>query len=195
MPFDVRQDRPYDAYAELDFDVPVGTTGDGWDRYMVRMEEMRQANRMIRQCVEGMPEGDFTAKVPKMIRPAEGEVYASVESARGETGVHLVSDGSANPYRYRYRGPSLYRVPGARGDPAGPPDRGCGDDHRQSRHHARGGRPVSETLIVIVPRPRCTRAHAGQRRRPHLHAAQGPRPSAHPARTHDTWAGTGSLRR
>ncbi len=56
---------------------PWARQGDGWDRYMVRMEEMRQANRMIRQCVEGMPEGDFTAKVPKMIRPAEGEVYAS----------------------------------------------------------------------------------------------------------------------
>jgi NADH-quinone oxidoreductase subunit D len=108
IPFDVRKDRPYDAYDELEFDVPVGTTGDGWDRYMVRMEEMRQANRMIRQCAEGMPDGDFTAKVPKMIRPDEGEVYASVESARGETGVHLVSDGSGNPYRFHYRGPSLY---------------------------------------------------------------------------------------
>ncbi len=106
--FDVRRDRPYDAYPDLDFDVPVGSTGDAWDRYMVRMEEMRQSVRMVRQCIEGMPEGDFTAKVPKVIRPAEGEVYASVESSRGETGVHLVSDGSPEPYRYHYRGPSLF---------------------------------------------------------------------------------------
>ena len=106
--WDVRRDRPYDAYPDLEFDVPVGSNGDAWDRYMVRMEEMRQANRMIKQCIEGMPEGDFAAKVPKVIRPAEGEAYASVESSRGETGVHLVSDGSATPYRYHYRGPSLY---------------------------------------------------------------------------------------
>lgn len=108
VPFDVRRDRPYDAYPELDFDVPIGETGDAWDRYMVRMEEMRQANRMIKQLVEGMPEGDYTAKVPKVLRPAEGEVYASVESARGETGVHLVSNGTTEPYRFHYRGPSLY---------------------------------------------------------------------------------------
>jgi len=106
--WDVRRERPYDAYPQLDFDVPVGTTGDAWDRYMVRMEEMRQANRMVRQCVDGMPEGDFTAKVPKVIRPPEGEVYASVESSRGETGVHVVSDGSDTPYRYHYRAPSLF---------------------------------------------------------------------------------------
>jgi len=106
--WDVRRERPYDAYGELDFDVPVGTTGDAWDRYMVRMEEMRQALRMVRQCVGGMPEGDFTAKVPKVLRPPEGEVYASVESSRGETGVHLLSDGSDTPYRYHYRAPSLF---------------------------------------------------------------------------------------
>jgi len=106
--WDVRRERPYDAYPQLDFDVPVGTTGDAWDRYMVRMEEMRQANRMVRQCVDGMPEGDFTAKVPKVVRPPEGEVYASVESSRGETGVHVVSDGSDTPYRYHYRAPSLF---------------------------------------------------------------------------------------
>jgi NADH-quinone oxidoreductase subunit D len=107
-PFDIRKDRPYDAYPELDFMVPVGNTGDSWDRYMVRMEEMRQANRMIRQCVEGMPEGDFTAKVPKVIRPDEGEVYACVESSRGETGVHVVCDGSDTPYRFHYRAPSFF---------------------------------------------------------------------------------------
>ena len=110
LAWDVRRERPYDAYPDLDFDIPVGELGDAWDRYMVRMEEMRQSNRMIRQCIEGMPEGDFTAKVPKVIRPPEGEIYTSVESSRGETGVHVVSDGSDKPYRYHYRGPSLFAV-------------------------------------------------------------------------------------
>lgn len=108
--FDVRRDRPYDAYDELEFDVPIGTRGDAWDRYMVRMEEMRQANRMVRQAILGMPEGEFTAKVPKVLRPPAGEVYASVESSRGETAVHLVTDGGTSPARFHYRGPSLYAV-------------------------------------------------------------------------------------
>jgi NADH-quinone oxidoreductase subunit D len=106
--FDVRRDRPYDAYSDLEFDVPVGTVGDAWDRYLVRMEEMRQAVRMIRQLVGGMPEGDHTAKVPKVLRVPAGEVYASVESSRGEAGVHVISDGGTSPYRYHYRGPSLF---------------------------------------------------------------------------------------
>ncbi|PKQ30150.1 MAG: NADH-quinone oxidoreductase subunit NuoD [Actinobacteria bacterium HGW-Actinobacteria-10] len=110
LAYDIRRERPYDAYPELDFQIPIGNTGDAWDRYMVRMEEMRQANRMIRQCIEGMPEGDHTAKVPKMLRPPAGEVYVAVESARGETGVHLVSDGGTSPYRYHYRAPSFFAV-------------------------------------------------------------------------------------
>jgi len=106
--FDVRRDRPYDAYPALEFDIPVGTVGDAWDRYMVRMEEMRQSVRMVRQLVAGMPEGEHMAKVPKVLRPPAGEVYASVESSRGETGVHLFTDGGATPYRYRYRGASFF---------------------------------------------------------------------------------------
>jgi NADH-quinone oxidoreductase subunit D len=108
--FDVRKKRPYDAYPELDFEVPLGQTGDAWDRYMVRMGEMRQAARMIRQCIDGLPEGEFTAKVPKVLRPPAGEVYASVESSRGETGIHLVTDGGDTPYRMHYRAPSFYAL-------------------------------------------------------------------------------------
>jgi NADH-quinone oxidoreductase subunit D len=74
------------------------------------MEEMRQSARMIRQCLDGMPEGDFTAKVPKVLRPPAGEAYAAVESPRGEWGVHLISDGSEHPYRLRYRPPALYAL-------------------------------------------------------------------------------------
>lgn len=108
--FDVRKKRPYDAYPELQFDVPLGSDGDAWDRYVVRMGEMRQAARMIRQCIEGMPEGEHTAKVPKVLRPPAGEVYASVESSRGETGVHMITDGSEMPYRMHYRAPSLFAL-------------------------------------------------------------------------------------
>jgi len=108
--FDVRRDMPYAAYPELDFDVPVATGGDCWDRYVVRIEEMRQAARMIRQLVDGMPEGDFTAKVPKVLRPPAGEMYAAVESPRGELGIHIVSDGSATPYRMRVRSPAYYNL-------------------------------------------------------------------------------------
>ena len=108
--FDVRKKRPYDAYPELDFSVPLGNNGDAWDRYMVRMEEMRQAARMIRQCIDGLPEGEHTAKVPKVLRPPAGEVYAAVESSRGETGIHMVTDGGDMPYRMHYRGPSLFAL-------------------------------------------------------------------------------------
>jgi NADH-quinone oxidoreductase subunit D len=108
--FDIRKKRPYDAYPELDFEVPLGQTGDAWDRYMVRMGEMRQAARMIRQCIDGLPEGEFTAHVPKVLRPPAGEVYASVESSRGETGIHLVTHGGDTPYRMHYRAPSFYAL-------------------------------------------------------------------------------------
>jgi len=108
--FDLRKKRPYDAYDEMEFDVPLGSTGDAMDRFSVRMEEMRQSSRIIRQCIEGMPEGEHTAKVPKVLKPPAGEVYTSVESARGEVGIHLVTDGGTSPYRMHYHGPSLYAL-------------------------------------------------------------------------------------
>ena len=108
--WDLRRDRPYDAYEELEFDVPVAERGDIYSRCQVRVEEMRQSAKIIRQCLDGMPEGEHTAKVAKVLRPAEGEAYAAVESPRGELGVHLVSDGSDTPYRMRYRPPALYAL-------------------------------------------------------------------------------------
>jgi len=108
--FDVRRDRPYAAYDEMDFEVPLAEAGDCWSRYVVRIEEMRQSVRMIRQCIDGLPEGEHTAKVPKVLRPPAGEAYAAVESARGELGVYLVADGTENPYRMRYRPPALYAL-------------------------------------------------------------------------------------
>jgi NADH-quinone oxidoreductase subunit D len=108
--FDVRRDRPYAAYDEMDFDIPLAEAGDCYARYLVRIEEMRQAVRIARQCIDGLPEGEYTDKVPKVLRPPAGETYASVESPRGELGVHLVSDGTDQPYRMRYRPPAFYAL-------------------------------------------------------------------------------------
>ncbi len=108
--YDVRKAAPYAAYAHVEFEVPLGTVGDCWDRYAVRMEELRWAGRLIRQLLDGMPEGDHTAKVPKGLRPPAGESYAAVESPRGELGIHLVSDGSDRPYRMRLRSPAYFNL-------------------------------------------------------------------------------------
>jgi NADH-quinone oxidoreductase subunit D len=108
--YDVRRDAPYAAYDRVQFDVPTATEGDCWARYHVRMDEMRQAARIIEQCLDGMPEGDHTAKVAKVLRPPAGEAYAAVESPRGEWGIHLISDGTENPYRVRYRPPALFAL-------------------------------------------------------------------------------------
>ncbi len=108
--WDVRKERPYGIYPELDFDIPVGSVGDCWDRYVVRMEEMRWAARLTTQLLDGMPEGDFTAKAPRVLRPPVGEAYSAVESPRGELGVHVISDGSDKPYRLKIRPPALYNL-------------------------------------------------------------------------------------
>ena len=105
-----RGSQSYAAYGELEFGVPLGTEGDCWDRYAVRMGELRWAASLIGQLLDGMPEGDFTAKVPKVLKPPAGETYAAVESPRGELGIHLVSDGSATPYRMRLRSPAYFNL-------------------------------------------------------------------------------------
>jgi len=108
--WDVRRERPYAAYGELDFEVPIAEEGDIYARSAVRLAEMRQSARMVRQCIDGLPEGEHTAKVAKVLRPPAGETYAAVESPRGELGIHLVSDGSDTPYRMRYRPPALFAL-------------------------------------------------------------------------------------
>jgi NADH-quinone oxidoreductase subunit D len=104
---DVRRDCPYSVYPSFAFDVPTGRNGDTWDRCQVRMEEMRQSVRILRQAMEGFPEGEHRVKVPRTIEPPPGEAYAAVEGPRGETGFYVVSDGSAKPYRVKMRRPSL----------------------------------------------------------------------------------------
>ena len=108
VPRDVRKDEPYDAYDEMDLDVPIGTAGDTYDRYLVRLEEFRQSVRIIRQATEGLPAGPIVGKVPRLIKPPAGETYHAIESPKGELGYFIVSDGkSTNPYRFRVRPPSF----------------------------------------------------------------------------------------
>lgn len=105
---DVRKDEPYAAYREFEFDIPVGEHGDTYDRYLVRLAEMRQSVRILRQAVEGLPEGPIMGKVPRLIKPPAGETYHANESPKGEIGYFIASDGrSTSPYRLRVRPPSF----------------------------------------------------------------------------------------
>jgi len=130
--WDLRKAQPYAVYERLDFDIPVGRNGDCYDRYLVRMEEMRQSLRLIRQCVEQMPEGPVMVEDNKIAPPRrgkmkqsmealihhfklytegyrvpEGETYAVVEAPKGEFGVYLVADGTNKPYRCKIRAPGF----------------------------------------------------------------------------------------
>ena len=106
--FDLRRDLPYGAYPNFQFEIPVGkgfvgTVGDCFDRYYVRCLEMAESSRIVRQCLDTIPEGDIAAKVPRKVKPEPGEVMSRVESARGEMAFYVVSDGSDKPYRVRVR--------------------------------------------------------------------------------------------
>jgi NADH-quinone oxidoreductase subunit D len=108
MAYDVRRDDPYSIYPELEFDVPVGrgevgTLGDCFDRYIVRMREMRESCRILRQCVRQLPDGPVIARVPRNFKPPAGDCYVRLESARGDMGWYVVSDGTAFPYRCKIR--------------------------------------------------------------------------------------------
>ena len=107
VPEDVRVTEPYQVYDRFDFDVPVGTLGDCWDRYYVPLEEMRQSLRIIEQAMEQMPDGLVMTTMRRIARPPKGEVYAQAENPRGAIGVYLVSDGSEKPYRVKVRPPSF----------------------------------------------------------------------------------------
>jgi NADH-quinone oxidoreductase subunit D len=108
--WDLRKAQPYSGYQNYDFDIPTGEFGDNFDRYMVRMEEMRQSVRIVRQAVAALPEGPIMAKVPKVIKPPVGDVYVSIEAPKGELGYYIVSDGSTQPYRVRVRPPSFVNL-------------------------------------------------------------------------------------
>ncbi|UCF79780.1 MAG: NADH-quinone oxidoreductase subunit D [Candidatus Eiseniibacteriota bacterium] len=108
--WDLRKDAPYSVYPEMDFIIPTGTVGDVWDRYIVRVIEMRQSARIIRQALDGLPEGEFKAKLPRVLKPAQGEAYVRVEAPKGELGFYVVSDGTTNPFRVKIRAPSFINL-------------------------------------------------------------------------------------
>jgi NADH-quinone oxidoreductase subunit D len=134
-PWDLRKVEPYLAYPELEFEIPVGTVGDNYDRYRVRMQEMRESVRIIEQCLDGLPEGPWIADDRKVVLPPRdelstsmealihhfklvtegyrvppGEVYHPIESPRGELGCFVVADGSAKPARVHMRDPSFVNL-------------------------------------------------------------------------------------
>ncbi|MGI8662797.1 MAG: NADH-quinone oxidoreductase subunit D [Acidimicrobiales bacterium] len=135
VPWDLRRDLPYLFYEQVEFDVIVGTYGDTFDRYAVRLQEIRESLRIVRQILELMPGGDYRIQDKKVTPPPraridesmealihhfkiftegfkvpEGEVYVAIESPRGELGCYLVSDGSSKPYRMHFRGPSFVNL-------------------------------------------------------------------------------------
>jgi NADH-quinone oxidoreductase subunit D len=109
--WDLRKAEPYSLYNRFEFDVPLGKTGDCYDRYLIRLEEIRQSLRILKQAVEQFPsEGETMGKVPRAIRPPAGETYVRIESPRGEIGCHIVSKGKAEPYRIKFRRPSFVNL-------------------------------------------------------------------------------------
>ena len=109
--YDIRKAEPYGIYDRFDFEVPITSNGDSWDRFVIRIEEIIQSARIIKQALEKLPEGETKGKVPKVIKPAAGvEVYHRIESAKGELGYHIVSNGSEKPYRLHVRAPSFINL-------------------------------------------------------------------------------------
>lgn len=106
--WDLRKQRPYGIYSELDFNIPVGngekgTLGDCWDRYWVRMREILESIKIIRQCLDGIEAGPFIGKVPKIIKPPKAEIFLRTECPRGELGYHLITNGEKEPYRVKVK--------------------------------------------------------------------------------------------
>jgi NADH:ubiquinone oxidoreductase subunit D len=108
--WDLRKADPYCVYDRFDFDIPVGHNGDCFDRFIVRVEEMRQSVRIIKQALAQLPGGPVSTPVPLALRPEPGEAYARLESPKGELGFYLVSDGGPAPYRWHVRSPSLINL-------------------------------------------------------------------------------------
>lgn len=111
LAWDWRKADPYDIYDELEFETPIGERGDNYDRFRVRVEEVKQSLGMVRQCRDRMPSGPVRAELPFILRPLPGrEAYGRVEAPKGELGFYLVSDGSIAPYRCKIRSPSLINL-------------------------------------------------------------------------------------
>jgi NADH-quinone oxidoreductase subunit D len=130
--WDLRRNQPYECYNDLEFDIPIGKNGDCYDRYLIRMEEMRQSVRIMKQTIEKMPQGEVSSLDNKIVPPKRGEmknsmealihhfklytegyhvpageIYAAVEAPKGEFGVYLVADGTNKPYRLKIKAPGF----------------------------------------------------------------------------------------
>lgn len=110
MAYDIRRAEPYSVYDRFDFEIPTRQGGDCYDRYLVRVLEMRQSKGILQQALRDLPRGPVMAKVPKVFRPPKGEAYARTESPKGEIGFYLVSDGKTEPYRFHIRAPSFINL-------------------------------------------------------------------------------------
>jgi NADH-quinone oxidoreductase subunit D len=108
--WDIRKAMPYAAYDQYKFEIPTGKNGDTYDRYRVRMEEMRQSRLICLQAIQNIPAGPIMARIGKVLKPLPGEVYHSIEAPKGELGYYVVSDGTTQPYRVRIRPPSFVNL-------------------------------------------------------------------------------------
>ncbi|HEX3745257.1 MAG TPA: NADH-quinone oxidoreductase subunit D [Bryobacteraceae bacterium] len=108
--WDLRKAQPYSGYEKYDFEIPTRQNGDTYDRYVVRMQEMRQSVRIMQQAVDSLAEGPIMGKVGKVIKPPVGEAYVSIEAPKGELGYYVVCDGATQPYRVRVRPPSFVNL-------------------------------------------------------------------------------------
>ncbi|MCX8126478.1 MAG: NADH-quinone oxidoreductase subunit D, partial [Dehalococcoidia bacterium] len=108
--WDIRRAEPYSIYDRFQFDIPVGQNGDCYDRYWVRVEEMKQSLNIIEQAIKDLPGGEICAKVPSLLRPPKGEAYGHIEAPRGDLGFYIVSDGSIAPYRVHIKPPTLINL-------------------------------------------------------------------------------------
>lgn len=108
--WDIRKADPYCGYEKYDFEIPIGYQGDSFDRFIVRLAEMRQSLKIIEQALDGLPGGPHSTQVPLALRPPAGEAYARIESPRGELGYYVVSDEGPSPYRFHIRPPSFINL-------------------------------------------------------------------------------------
>jgi len=108
--FDLRKDEPYCSYEKFKFDIPVGTRGDCWDRYWVRIQEMKESVKIVEQALDGLPAGEPNAKIPRILRPPKGEAYAQIEAPRGALGIYTISDANDKPYKVHVRAPSFINL-------------------------------------------------------------------------------------
>lgn len=110
LPFDLRKAQPYGCYDRFEFDIPVLTNGDSYDRYLIRLLEIEQSARIIRQAMESLPDGEIMAKVPRVIKLPPGDYYHQIEASKGILGFYLVSDGGTKPYRLHIHSPSFVNL-------------------------------------------------------------------------------------